>query len=84
MVMTQLNLYKNICFYKYAHNSGPKVSPGMILQAFHCLKEWDTSQTNPHNLKTNQNMHQEMGPAPARPPERAVQGAQLPWNKKEV
>ena len=34
MVMTQFNLYKNLYFYKYAHNSGPKVSPDLILHAF--------------------------------------------------
>ena len=35
MVITQLNLYKNICFHKYSHDSGPKVSPDMILNAFY-------------------------------------------------
>ena len=35
MVITQFNLYKHVYFYKYAHNSGPKGFPGMILSAFH-------------------------------------------------
>ena len=34
MVITQLNLCTNMCFYKYAHNSGPTGSPDMILTAF--------------------------------------------------
>ena len=34
IVMTQFNLYKNPCCYKYFHNSRPKGSPGMILSAF--------------------------------------------------
>ena len=35
MVINQSNLYTAVCFYKYAHNSGPKGSPEMILIAFH-------------------------------------------------
>ena len=31
---TQHVLGKDICFYKYAHNSGPRGSPDMILTAF--------------------------------------------------
>ena len=34
MGLTQGVLDKNICFYKYAHNSGPRRSPDMILTAF--------------------------------------------------
>ena len=34
MGLTQSVLSKNICFYKYAHNSGPKGSPDTILAAF--------------------------------------------------
>ena len=34
MIITQLNLYKNVCFFKYAHNSGPKGSADLILRAF--------------------------------------------------
>ena len=26
--------YKNVCFYEYGHNSGPRGSPDMILTAF--------------------------------------------------
>ena len=33
MVITQLNRYTNICFYKYAHNSGLTGSPDMTLCA---------------------------------------------------
>ena len=33
--MAQFNLYTNLYFYKYAHNSGPKGSPDMILSAYH-------------------------------------------------
>ena len=35
MGLTQFNLSKNLCFYKYAHNSGPRDSPDMILSAFY-------------------------------------------------
>ena len=35
MVIAQFNLYTKIWFYKFAHNSGPKGSPDMILSAFH-------------------------------------------------
>ena len=34
MGLTQNVLSKNVCFYKYAHNSGPRRSPDMILTAF--------------------------------------------------
>ena len=34
MGLTQNVLSKNVCFYKYAHNSGPRGSPDMILIAF--------------------------------------------------
>ena len=34
MGLTQFNLGKNTCFYKYAHNSGPRGSPDIILTAF--------------------------------------------------
>ena len=34
MAVTQINLWTNICFYKYAHNSGLKFSPDMNLSAF--------------------------------------------------
>jgi len=37
MGLTQNVLSKNICFYKYVHKSGPRVSPDMILTAF-CVK----------------------------------------------
>ena len=33
-VVTQFNLYKNVCFYKYGHDSGPRGSPDMILTVF--------------------------------------------------
>ena len=35
IVITQFNLNTNICFFKYAHNSGPKASPDIILSALH-------------------------------------------------
>ena len=34
MGITQSDLFKNIDFYKYAHNSGSRLSPEMILSAF--------------------------------------------------
>ena len=34
VVITQFNLYTNICFYKYVHFSGAKGSPDIILNAF--------------------------------------------------
>ena len=34
MGLTQNVPSTNICFYKYAHNSGPRGSPDMILTAF--------------------------------------------------
>ena len=34
MGLTQHVLSTNICFYKYAHNSGPNESPDMILTTF--------------------------------------------------
>ena len=34
MVITYSDLFQNIRFYKYAHNSGPKGSPDMIFSAF--------------------------------------------------
>ena len=34
MGLTQFNLSKNISFYNYAHNSGARGSPDMILSAF--------------------------------------------------
>ena len=34
VVVTQFNLYKDICSYKYSHTSGPKGSPDMIMSAF--------------------------------------------------
>ena len=35
MVITRFNLYTNRCFCKYGHDSEPKGSPDMILNAFH-------------------------------------------------
>ena len=34
MGLTQNFLSKNVCFYKYAQNSGPRGFPDMILTAF--------------------------------------------------
>ena len=48
MVITQLNIYRNICFYKYDYNSGPKRPADMILNAFReisRLKKLDTAQS---------------------------------------
>ena len=32
--ITQINLYTNVIFYNYGHNSGQKCIPDMILTAF--------------------------------------------------
>ena len=34
MSLNEFNLSTNVCFYKYAHNSGTRGSPDMILTAF--------------------------------------------------
>ena len=91
MVVTQVNLYKNICFYKYAHDLGPEGSPDVILIAFHLRfhackngippRACRPPTTNPENSKTR--THQEMGPPPARPPERRLWGAQPLWEQEE-
>ena len=76
MGLTQNVPSTNICFYKYAHNSGPKGSPDMILTAFdvkfHEKKNelppeaWNP-QTKIPKIQKNQS---KMGP-PEPPPARA-------------
>ena len=46
MVVTPFNLYKTICCVKYAHHSGPKGSPDMILNAFD-MKFYNKSEGMP-------------------------------------
>ena len=65
----------------------------MILSAFD--KKFDKKNklkylpgaVDPNNkfpkIRKSKNMQQEMGPAPARPPERGVQGAQPPGKKRD-
>ena len=79
MGLTQFNLSKNVCFYKYAHNSGPMGSPDMILPAFDVkfqetkdelpTEAWNPQTQIPKNTK-KQKMHPKMGtpePPPVRP-----------------
>ena len=89
MGLTQLKLSQNTCFYKYAHNSGSRGSPDMILITFYvkCHEEkdelppeaWNPQIKIPKNTK-KQKMQPEMGPPeppPARPCERSG-GRQTP------
>ena len=71
MGLTQFNLSKDICLYKYTHNSGPRGSPDMILTAFdvkfHEKKdELPPGAWNPHKntekSKTKQKNATQMGP----------------------
>ena len=70
---TQFNLSKNICFYKYAHNSGARGSPDMILTAFDMKfqekkdelppEAWNPQATNLKKTHTQkQQMQTKMGP----------------------
>ena len=89
MGITQFNLNKNICFYKYAHNSGPKGSPDMILSAFDMTFHDKNEGIPPRackprtKIKQIQKMHQEMGAPPARPPERGFWGLAPPREEKK-
>ena len=91
MGLTQFNLSKNICFYKYAHNSGPKGSRDMILTAFDMKfdekkdelppQAWNPQTKIKKTQKTQKNATR-MGPpesSPARPLVRGVRGAAAPW-----
>ena len=54
MVITQFDVYQNISFYTHAHNSGPKGSPDMILNAFNMkfddkIKELPPKACRPQN-----------------------------------
>ena len=87
MGLTQSVLDKNTCFYKYAHNSGPRGSPDMILTAFdvkfHEKKDelppeaWNPQTKIKKNNLKNDKCNSKMGP-PARPPAWGVQGAAAP------
>ena len=79
LVITQFNLYTNICSYKYGHNSGPKGSPGMIWNAFHVKFDKKKDEIPPRAHRPN-----EMGPPPARPLDRGVWGAAAPLKEKRV
>ena len=78
MGLTQFNLSKNICFYKYVHNSGPRGSPDMILTAFdvtiHEKKDelppeaWNPQHTNQKKHKKYKNRNPEWVPQNPRPP----------------
>ena len=67
MGLTQNVLSKNVCFYKYAHNSGPRGSPDMILTAFdvkfHEKKDEIPPRAcrPPKKFQKFKNMHLEMG-----------------------
>ena len=89
MGLTQFNLSENICFYKYAHNSGPKGSPDMVLNAFD-MKFNDKNEGMPPRAcrpskKSNKNQKDESGnDCPARPSARAGgPGAAAPWEEKK-
>ena len=55
MGLTENVLRKNICFYKYGHNPGPRGSPDMILTAFEVKfhKKKDELPPGPSNHKKN-------------------------------
>ena len=82
MLITQSDLIKNKCFYKYAHNSGPRRSPDMILNAFYvkfCAwndgihpEAWNLQKQEPKTKKQMQPKMEPPEPAPApRPSARA-------------
>jgi len=86
MIITQSDLIKNTCFYKHAHNAGPRRSPDMILIAFDGKFQEKKDEIPPRacrHLKKFlkfKTMQLEMGP---RPPERGVRGAAAPWEEKK-
>ena len=89
MGLTQNVLSKNVCFYKYAHNSVPRGSPDMILIAFD-VKFYEKKDEIPPRACRPPKKFQKfkknasgMGPPPARPPERGVRGAQPPGKRKK-
>ena len=54
MGLTQHVLGKNIRFYEYAHNSGPRGSPDMIVSAFYVkLKKRDEIPPKAWNPQQN-------------------------------
>ena len=76
MLITQFNLYKNMSFYKYAHNPGQKKSPDMILTAFHMEFHERKDEIPPKARKPQKlipeipkitRMHEEMDPSTAPP-----------------
>ena len=84
-------LSKNICFYKYAHNSSPKGSPDMILTAFEMKFDEKKDEMPPKarrfptkskNMQKISKMQQEIDPA--RPPERGLGGAARREEKKSL
>ena len=95
MAVTQFSLYKNVDLYKYAHNSGTKGSPDMILSAFDVkchekkkeihLRARRPPTKNNKNHEQNKIATQNGSPrTPARPPVRGVQGAAAPWEEEKV
>ena len=47
MVITQHDLFENECFHKYAHNSGPRGSPDIIMTAFDVKFDEETDEVPP-------------------------------------
>ena len=90
MGLTQNVVSKNVCFYKYAHNSVPRGSPDMILIAFDGKFHEKKDEIPPRACRPSKKfqkfkkMYLEMGPPPARPPERGVWGAQPPGKRKKA
>ena len=85
MCLTQNVLSKHVCFYKYAHNSVPRGSADLILIAFDGKFHGKKDEIPPRACRPSkkfQKMYLEMGPPPARPPERGVRGASS-WKKKK-
>ena len=83
MVSTQSVLSKNTCFYKYAHNLGPKGAPDMILthstwnfmrKEISYLPRPETHKTKSQKTQRNNKMQPKMGP-PERPPARPCGGS---------
>ena len=82
MGLTQSVLGNNICFYEYAHNSGPRGSPDMILTPFdvkfHETKDelppeaWNPQQQIKKNIKNQKKKcNPKWIPQNPRPPARA-------------
>ena len=75
MVVTQFKLYTNVYLYEYAHNSDPKGSPDMILNAFDVKFHNKNEGTPPKACKPptqipkTLKMHQEIDAPPAHAPD---------------